>query len=79
VDAETFEQELEDSMQGTIILKYINEIVEVWEVYHADMGMTEPWEPEPQEGLMARDIMPKEYHDYLNVFEAKDNWGLPPH
>jgi hypothetical protein len=66
-------------MEGTIILKYINEILEVWEAYHADIGMTEPWELEPGEGLMAGDIVPKEFYDYLYVFEAKDNRGLLPY
>jgi hypothetical protein len=28
---------------------------------------------------MARDIVPEEYHDYLHVFEGKENLGMPPH
>jgi hypothetical protein len=27
----------------------------------------------------ARDIIPEEYHDYLHIFEGKENLGLPPH
>jgi hypothetical protein len=25
------------------------------------------------------DIVPREYHEYLYVFRARDDWGLPPH
>jgi hypothetical protein len=32
-----------------------------------------------QPSLSARDIVPEEYHDYLHVFEGKDNLGRPPH
>jgi hypothetical protein len=28
---------------------------------------------------LTRDIVPGEYHEYLHVFEAKDDQGLPPH
>jgi hypothetical protein len=28
---------------------------------------------------IAEDIIPEEYHDYLHVFEGKENPGLPPH
>jgi hypothetical protein len=28
---------------------------------------------------IAGDIVPEEYHDYLHVFEGKENPGLPPH
>jgi hypothetical protein len=79
VDAETFEEELEDGMDRTMPLEYIEEILDAWEAYHADLGMTEQREREPVEGLMTRDIVPKEYHEYLYIFEAKDDWGLPPH
>jgi Asp-tRNA(Asn)/Glu-tRNA(Gln) amidotransferase C subunit len=79
VDAETFEEELEDVMEGTMTLEYIDEILEAREVYHTDMMTMELREQEPVEGLMVRDIVPKKYHEYLHVFEAKDNWGLPPH
>jgi hypothetical protein len=79
VDVETFEEELEDSIEGTIILSYIEEILNTWEAYHADMRTIEQWERELAEGLIVRDIVPKEYHEYLHIFEAKDSLGLPPH
>jgi hypothetical protein len=79
VDAETFEEELEDGIEGTTTLEYIDEVLGVCEVYHADMRTTEPWRQELMEEPMAGDIVPKEYHKYLHVFEAKDNQGLLPH
>jgi hypothetical protein len=27
----------------------------------------------------AGDIVPEEYHDYIQVFEGKENPGMPPH
>jgi hypothetical protein len=27
----------------------------------------------------ARDIIPEEYHDYLHIFEGKENLGMLPH
>jgi hypothetical protein len=47
VDVETFKEELEDGIEGTMTLEYIDEILQVWEVYHAEMRVTEPWEQEP--------------------------------
>jgi hypothetical protein len=79
VDMETLEEELEDGMEGTITLEYIKEVLDAWAAYHTDMGMMEPWEREPVEGLITRDIVPKEYHEYLHIFEAKDDQGVPPH
>jgi hypothetical protein len=70
VDVETFEEELEDSIEGTMILEYIDEILEAWGVYHTEMSATEP---------TVRDIVPREYHEYLHVFKAKESRGLPPH
>jgi hypothetical protein len=32
-----------------------------------------------QPSLSGRDIIPEEYHDYLHVFEGKDDLGRPPH
>jgi hypothetical protein len=32
-----------------------------------------------QPSLSAMDIIPEEYHDYLHVFEGKDDLGRPPH
>jgi hypothetical protein len=29
--------------------------------------------------ILAGDIVPSEYHDYIDIFEAKDNQGLPLH
>jgi hypothetical protein len=43
------------------------------------MMTMEPQEQEPVEELVVRDIVPKEYNEYLHIFEAKDNRGLPPH
>jgi hypothetical protein len=44
VDVETFEEELEDGMEGTMTLEYIEEILDTWEEYHADMRTIEPRE-----------------------------------
>jgi hypothetical protein len=33
----------------------------------------------PSPPALARDIVLEEYHEYLHVFEARDNQGLPPH
>jgi hypothetical protein len=32
-----------------------------------------------QPSLVARDIILEEYHNYLHVFEGKDDLGQPPH
>jgi hypothetical protein len=79
VDVETFEEELEDSIVGTMILEYIDEILEVWEPYHTDMRAMELQEQEQEEEPIAGDIVAIEYYEYLHVFEAKDNRGLLPH
>jgi hypothetical protein len=43
------------------------------------MRTTEPQEQEPVQELTVRDIVPMEYHEYLHLFQAKGNRGLPPH
>jgi hypothetical protein len=40
VNEETFKEELEDRIEGTTILEHIEEILDMWEVYHADMNVT---------------------------------------
>jgi hypothetical protein len=79
VNAETFEQESEDGRKGVMTLEHIEEILDVWEAYHAEMRMTEPWQKETVEGLTMGDMVPREYYKYLHVFGARDNRGLPPH
>jgi hypothetical protein len=79
VDAETFEEESENSRKGVMMFEHIEEILDAWEVYHTEMRMTEPWQKETAEGLTMGDMVPREYHEYLHVFGARDDWGLPPH
>jgi hypothetical protein len=79
VDVETFEEESEDGRKGVTTLEYIEEILDAWEAYHAEMRTTEPWQKETAEGLTMGDMVPREYHEYLHVFRARDNWGLLPH
>jgi hypothetical protein len=79
VDAETFEEESEDGRKGVMTVEHIEEILDAWEAYHVEMRMTEPRQKETAEGLTMGDMVPREYHEYLHVFEARDNWGLPPH
>jgi hypothetical protein len=71
VNAETFEEEFEDGIEGTMILEYIDEILYAWEVYYADMNAAEPQGQEPVEEPMATDIVPVEYHQYLHIFEQR--------
>jgi hypothetical protein len=41
VNVETVEEEMEDGIQGTMTLEYIEEILHAWEAYHADMRRRE--------------------------------------
>jgi hypothetical protein len=79
VNAETFEEESEDSRKGVTTLEYIEEVLDIWEAYHVEMRMMEPWQKETAEGLTVGDRVPGEYHEYLHVFRARDDQGLPPH
>jgi hypothetical protein len=79
VDAETFEEESEDSRKGVMTLEHIEEVLDAWEAYHMEMRTTEPRQKETAEGLTVADMVPGEYHEYLHVFGARDDRGLPPH
>jgi hypothetical protein len=79
VDAETFEEESEDGRKGVTTLEHIEDILDAWQAYHVEMRMTEAWQKETAEGLTMGDMVPREYHEYLHVFRARDNWGLLPH
>jgi hypothetical protein len=66
--------------------------VTTWELGHVGLEATQQHEEETPEGFnlqnnsnqssppaLAGDVVPREYHDYLHVFEARDNHGLTPH
>jgi hypothetical protein len=78
VDAQTFEEELEDGIEGSMILEDIDEIRDVWQVYHAVMNIIILWQLGPEEEPIVRDIVPAEYHKYIYVLEEKHILGLPP-
>jgi hypothetical protein len=79
VDVETFEEESEDGRKGVMTWEHIEEILDAWEAYHAEMRTTEPWQRETAEALTTGDIVPREYPEYLHVFGARDDRGLPLH
>jgi hypothetical protein len=79
VDVETFEEESEDGRNGVMTLEHIEDILDAWEVYHAEMRMMELWQKETAEGLTMGDMVPREYYEYLHVFGARDDQGLIPH
>jgi RNase H-fold protein (predicted Holliday junction resolvase) len=78
VDAETFSIESDDGTAGTITLKDINEILEAWELYHVIVADPVQKETLKKEATL-KETIPKEYHEYLHLFDQKDPTELPPH
>jgi hypothetical protein len=86
------EERLERGIEEAMTQEYIEETFSTWELCHVGLETTQQQEEEMSEGfnlqnnsnqspppVLAGDVVPSEYHDYLHVFEARDNQGLPPH
>jgi hypothetical protein len=86
------EEKLERDIEEAMTQEYIEETLRTWELCHVELEMTQQWEEEMSEGfnlqnnsnqasppILAEDVVPSEYHDYLRVFEVRDDQGLPPH
>jgi hypothetical protein len=92
LEEEEEEERLERDTEEVITQGYIEETLSTWELCHVGLETTQQQEEEMPERFnlqnnsnqssppaLARDVVPSEYHDYLHVFKARDNQGLPPH
>jgi hypothetical protein len=92
LEEEEEEERLETDIKEAITQGYIEETLNTWELCHVGLETIQQQEEEMSEGFnlqnnsnqlssptLAGDIVPSEYHDYLHVFEVRDNQGLLPH
>jgi hypothetical protein len=88
LEEEEGEEKLEKDIEEAMTQEYIEGTLSTWELCHVELETTQQQGEEMSEGfnlqnnynqasppVLPGDVVPSEYHDYLHVFEARDDQG----